>query len=482
MEKEKLVFEKFIRAIDQYAMVSEGDKILIALSGGADSVALFLLFMDFQSKMKLNICAAHLNHGLRGKESDEDERFVKELCQKFSAKCFSTRENIKERAKRDRTSIEVAGREARLGFLQKISGKIKANKIALGHTMNDQAENLLLRLFRGSGTKGLSSMKPSDGNIIRPLLSISRREIESYLRFKKSSYRIDSSNEDMRFTRNRIRHNLIPFLKEEYNPEIVETLARTAQILSEEDSFLDSLISEIIRREAKIKNGSVEISLELLKHLAPALSRRIIRRSIQFIRGNLRKITFKDIEKAREIMVKSKGNRNLLLPSGINVKIYKDSITLAASSDSDPIYKDTQQVLNIEGLTEISHHAVLVEAKVMKREDFKDDLKAGSSEKAFLDFEKTGAKLSIRTIKKGDFFHPFNSPGRKKVSDYFIDKKVPQEKRKETLIVTSKDHIVWIAGYQIDDRFKIDRDTKKVLILKLIREIPETEGSDLYQQ
>lgn len=478
MEKEKLVFEKFIRIIDQYAMVSDGDTILVALSGGADSVALLLLFLDLQSKIDFDICAAHLNHGLRGKESQEDEKFVKELCQKFDIRCITSKEDINKRAKQSRTSVEVAGREARLTFLKKVSQKLKASKIAFGHTMNDQAENVLLRLIRGSGTKGLSSMRPSEGNTIRPLLSISRQEIESYLRFKKSSYRIDSSNEDMRFARNKIRHELIPFLKEEYNPEIAETLARTAAILSEEDAFLDSLTSNILAREAKIKNTSVTISLELFKHLPSALSRRIIRRIMQIIKGNLRKITFKDIEKARELVMRSQGNRNALLPSGINVRIYEDTITFASSSHSDSVIQEFHQSLKIEGVTEIHGQSVSIEAKILKRQDFKGNLKTGGEEKAFLDFEKTGAELSVRTFKKGDAFYPFNSPGKKKVSSFFIDKKVPQEIRKKALMITSKDHIVWVAGYQIDDRCKIDRNTKKILILNLIKGTQKEKDSD----
>jgi tRNA(Ile)-lysidine synthase len=476
MQKEKLVYEKFVRAVDLHAMVSEGDRILVALSGGADSVALLYLFLDLQSRIEFDICAAHLNHGLRGKESRGDERSVKELCQKFSIPCITAREDIQKKAKKNRTSLEVAGREARLAFLDKTSEKVKANKIAFGHTMNDQAENVLFRLLRGSGTKGLSSMRPLDGNVIRPLLTISRAEIESYLHHKKRSFRVDSSNDDMRFTRNRIRHNLIPFLKEQFNPEIVETLARMAAILSEENAFLDAVISGIIVKEARIKNRKVDISVEILKHLPPALSRRLLRRILQIVRGNLQSITFKDIENIREFLIKSRGNRNALLAPSISVKIYEDTINFARSSHPDSYYREFQKALKIRGVTEIPGQEFSIEAKILNREDFSDDLKAGGKEKAFLDFDKTGERLLVRSIKKGDNFHPFNSPGKKKVSDFFIDRKVPQERRKKALIIASKKQIVWVAGHQIDDRCKVDHKTSRVLMMKLKKMSPESKN------
>lgn len=476
MQKEKLVYEKFVRAVDLYAMVSEGDRVLLALSGGADSIALLHLLLDLQSRIEFDIYAAHLNHGLRGKESLEDERFVRKLCKKFSIPCFAAKEDIQKKAKENRTSLEVAGREARLAFLKKTSEKVKANKIAFGHTMNDQAENVLLRLLRGSGMKGLSSMRPLEGNVIRPLLTISREDIESYLHGKKFSFRIDSSNDDMRFTRNKIRHNLIPLLREQFNPEIVETLARMAAILSEENAFLEAVVSGIIVKEAKIRNGTVDISTEILKHLPAALSRRVIRRIVQIVRGSLRRITFKDIEEAREFLLKSRGNRSALLPSGISVKIYKDTINFASSSQPDSPFREFIEALNIEGITEIPGQEFSVEAKILIRKDFIDDLKTGGKEKAFLDFDKTGEKLSVRSIKMGDVFHPFHSPGKKKVSDFFTDRKVPQEKRKKALIVASKKQIVWVAGHQIDDRCKVDRNTSRILILKLIKTAPESKN------
>lgn len=469
MQKEKIVYEKFVRAVDLHAMICDGDRVLVALSGGADSVALLHLFLDLQSRIEFDICAAHLNHGLRGKESMEDERFVKELCQKFAIPCITTREDIQKKAKENRTSLEVAGREARLVFLKKTSEKVKANKIAFGHTMNDQAENVLFRMMRGSGTKGLSSMRPLEGSMIRPLLTISRKEIESYLHCKQSSFRTDSSNDDMRFTRNKIRHNLIPFLREQFNPQIVETLSRMATVLSEEDVFLDAVISGIIVKEARIKNGRADISVEILKYLPPALSRRLIRRILQIVRGNLRRITFKDIENIREFLIKSYGNRSALLPPGLSVRIYADTINFSLSSQPDSPHREFQEILKTEGITEIPEQEFSIEAKILKREDFSNDLKSCCKEKAFLDFDKTGEELFVRSIKKGDIFQPLNAPGKKKISDFFIDKKVPREKRKEIPIIASKKQIAWVAGHQIDDRCKVDNKTSRILKLKLIK-------------
>ena len=467
MGSEKQVFERFVTTVNKYALVCEGDTVLIALSGGADSVALLYLMRDLKSLFAIQICAAHLNHLLRGKESDGDERFVKQLCRKLDVPCITAKADVMKRALDEKKNLEAAAREARSEFLKKAAQKLKATKIALGHTMNDQAESMLHRMLRGSGARGLSSMRAAEGNIIRPLLWIERGRIESYLRSRKIPYRLDSSNEDLRFTRNRIRRSLIPSLKADYNPQLVAALARTAELLSEEDSFLDSLAMEILTKGATIGQGKTEIPAELIRTIHPAIARRALRCALKLVKGDLRDIKFGDIEKIRDLAVKGASGRTLLLPSGLHVTIENQVVIIKSSFASEYIRKTFQKRLKVEGRTEIDGKGSFVEATIVDSGKFTEELKAGGRMKAFLDLGKTGKELIIKNSKKGDRFHPFNSPGKKKLSDFFIDRKVPASKRAGTLVVTTKGRIAWVAGHEIDDRFKVDSKTRKILILEL---------------
>ncbi|MEW5806187.1 MAG: tRNA lysidine(34) synthetase TilS [Acidobacteriota bacterium] len=483
MSGERQVVEKFIKTIEKYGMINDGDRVLVALSGGVDSVALLFLMLDLASKFRIEVCAAHLNHMLRGKESNEDERFVKSLCCNIEIDFLIHRADVKKITREEKKSIEVAARDARMKFLNEAAGNLHATRIALGHTMNDQAENLLLRLLRGSGVTGLSSMKPADGNIIRPLLWIEREQLEAYLRSRRIAFRIDSSNEDMRFTRNRIRHTLIPILQDEFNPKIIPTLARTAEILSEEDAFLDSLTMDILLQKSGIRSTSrkarnktaeeitsrkeaVAFHSELIKDVAPALGRRLIRSAIKIVKGDLKKVKFIDIERVRDLATGRSGRR-VLLPSGIDAKIFKQEIVISRSSLAEHATKNILKRVNVEGRTSIDDAGILIEAKIVKADDFSENLKNGGKEKAFLDFDKVGKKLFIRSVREGDSFHPFNAPGKKKISDFFIDRKVTPEKRRGALVLTSDDRIVWVVGHEIDDRYKVNDKTWSVLVLEI---------------
>ncbi len=467
MKIEKLLFERFVTAINRYGMVCDGDMVLVALSGGADSVALLYLMLDLRSIFDIDICAAHLNHSLRGKEANEDERFVKDLCRRLEVRCLTAKIDIAKKARTEKKNIEAAAREARISFLKDAARKLKVTKIAVGHTMNDQAENIIFRLLRGSGARGLSSMKAVQGNIIRPLLWIEREKIEAYLLARNLPFRLDSSNSDLRFTRNRIRHILIPLLKRDYNPQIISTLARTAELLSDEDSFLDSLASEILGRDSDIQDKRMTLSAELIRSIPPALARRVLRCAVRMVQGELKETQFGNVEKILTLVIKRASGKTVLLPSYARVTITAQKIVITAGIPSAHIRKAIQKRLNIEGTTEIDQGRALIRSTIVLAREFQGSLKEGGKKRAFLDLKKTGKILSIRSVAQGDSFRPLNAPGRKKVSDFFIDRKVPKAEREDALVVTSKGRITWLVGHEIDDRFKVGAGTGHILILEL---------------
>ncbi len=467
MKECKQLFERFVTTIDRYGMVCDGDRVVVSLSGGADSIALLHLMLDLRSMFDIDICAAHLNHCLRGKEANEDERFVKDLCRRLEVRCVTAKIDITKKVRAEKKNIEAAAREARLSFLKDAARKLKATKIAVGHTMNDQAENVIFRLIRGSGPRGLSSMKPVQGNIIRPLLWIEREKIDAYLHTMNIPFRFDSSNSDLRFTRNRIRHVLLPTLKREFNPQIIPALARTAELLSDEDSFLDSLAAEILVKDSDIQDKKMTLSAELIRSIPPALARRVLRCAVRMVRGELKETSFGNVEKILALIMKRASGKTVLLPSHTRVTITTQKIVITAGIPSAHVRKAIQKRLNIEGTTEIDQGRVLIKATIVTAQEFRESLKEGGKRKAFLDLKKTGKALSVRNVAQGDSFRPLNAPGRKKVSDFFIDRKVPKAEREDTLVVTSKGKIAWLMGYEIDNRFKVDTGTRHILVLDL---------------
>ena len=278
--KAPLVFEKFIRAVKSHALLVRGDRVVVAVSGGADSVALLSLLLEVRAQFELDLIVAHLNHNLRGKSSDEDQEFVRILAHRLGTGLICERiptEHVSTR----KESLENWARERRYAFLSKAAGVVHAQKVALGHTMSDQAETLLMRLLRGSGTIGLSAMSYKRDVFIRPLLSIERHEILEYLKLRGITWREDASNLDTRFLRNRLRQELIPSLKDRYNPKIVPLLAGTAAILREESEAMRYWAAEVFDREAIVDGNRIIWDMNTLVSLPSGLQKRLVRLSLE---------------------------------------------------------------------------------------------------------------------------------------------------------------------------------------------------------
>lgn len=258
------ILRKSEDTIQRFNMLKKGDKVIVACSGGPDSVALLYLLNQVKKKYDLKLAVAHINHKLRGKESDEDERFVKRLARDLGLDFYAKAFEVKSIAKKKKLSIEEAAREVRYGYLNSLARRIKADKIALGHNADDQAETVLMRLIRGAGGLGLSGIPAAKGKIIRPLLEVKREEIEQFLKEADLGFRIDSTNLRKDYLRNRIRLELLPYLKRKYNPKIVDILNRTATILSAQEDYLKRLTLKEFRGVAKEENEKISLDLDKL--------------------------------------------------------------------------------------------------------------------------------------------------------------------------------------------------------------------------
>ncbi|MCD4721863.1 MAG: tRNA lysidine(34) synthetase TilS [Desulfobacula sp.] len=334
---EKHFIENIAKTIFDYNMIDQKDKILAAVSGGPDSVALVLSLLALKERYTIKIGIAHLNHLLRGEESLRDEAFVKKLADTLALPFHEGQKDVKAYAEKHRLSIEEAGREVRYDFFQQIAESHGYNKIALGHTKDDNAELVLMNLLRGAGPKGLSGIPPiRDSRYIRPLIRVSKTKILAFLKLKKQAYVFDSSNKDMKYLRNNIRYKLIPHLQSEYNPEIIEALDRLSNILKQEEDFWDAETKiQFNNCLIKTKDTSIVFSKTLLSNLHPALLNRVLREAIKKIKKDLKRISLTHLIDIVEFCFNKPSGISLDLPG--QIRVYKKKDTIIIKKENKPL-------------------------------------------------------------------------------------------------------------------------------------------------
>lgn len=452
--------KKVTATIKKHSMFSEGERILIGLSGGPDSVCLLYILSNLKDEFKLDLHAIHIDHGLRPEETPEEIRFCKNICDQLNVPFIAKSIDVKSYAKKHVTNRQEAARELRYRTFEETAHEINANKIALGHTADDQAETLLMHLFRGSGPTGLSGIPPMRGKIIRPLIEIGRREIADFLYDSALPYIVDSSNLKKDYLRNKIRLSLIPMLKE-YNPNIIETLSRTAEIFREEERYFGITATKTLMKLITKKTDShIELFLIPLENMEKVILRRVLRRAIEETKG-LRGISFTHIEDIIKLIKTGRTGDRLYLPKGI--RAIKDYSTFLLTSES-PVRLGIYS-LDVPGEVILKEAGVLIKASISEEQGIKG--KGQEKDMAVFDADKIKSPLIVRPRKDGDFFYPAGFGKRKKLQNFFVDEKVPRDERDRVPIVLSDEDIIWIAGYRADERFKVGEKTKRILLLEL---------------
>ena len=449
---------KVKHTISRHQMISEGDSVIVAVSGGPDSVCLLHVLHELKNKLQIHLVVAHFDHGLRPAEDESETAFVRGLAESLNLPFETAKGHLL--AKRTRGSKEEVARNARYAFLEKVREKHKAQKIALGHNLNDQAETILMRLLRGSGASGLTGIPPCrDGSIIRPLIEIERPETENYLKAKKIAFVTDSSNLKTDYLRNKIRLELLPLL-EQHQPQLVHLLGQTAEILRDEDEYLERIAETWLKKEV-IRNpdNTFQLSTPSFLALPVALRRRVIRNGIGKVKKDLRRISWDHIEAVHRLAQAEKPQAALNLPGRLTVKRTYDHLIFSALDKRKPLpFHYTLDDPGTYDLKEIGRSISVEEIK-----DRRGLRLRGSAWTAFLDAEKLRFPLTLRPFKPGDRFIPFGMRGHKKLKDFFVDLKVPMEQRLSTPILCCDDAPVWVCGFRIDDRFKVTPETERVL-------------------
>ena len=443
------MLERVRKTITRYNMLPCGSRVAVAVSGGPDSVCLLHALRELAPVFDVSLSVAHLNHQLRGIESDEDERFVAELAAGFGLPFCRAGVDIATA----KDNLEQAGRRARRVFF----AGLDADRVALGHTRDDQAETVLFRLLRGSGLRGLAGIYPvTDGGYIRPLIDVTRAEVIEFLRKRGIPWREDSSNVDSRFARNRIRLSLLPQLAREWNPRIAESLAQLASLAHDEERWWRSTIDDLSAGILLARAGGIEVRTSVLAALPTAVSRRLVRRAIAQVKGDLRRLEFAHVEGVLELAAQAEGDGRLRLP-GLDVRRSFDWIRIAAAA---PRLDLPSTPLAVPGIYAVPGGACLHLEVAPQSSPSK---KGATLKAAELSLRRLPQVLELRGWKPGDHYRPQGQDRDQKIKEMFQLERVPSWLRASWPIVSSGDTILWARTFGAAAEFAANRESGPVL-------------------
>ncbi|HAS28475.1 MAG TPA: tRNA lysidine(34) synthetase TilS [Dehalococcoidia bacterium] len=453
-------------------LLSRGDCVLIAVSGGADSVCLLYIMLQLKEKLDISLHVAHLDHQLRGEESESDAVYVSQLARTFDIPVTLSRADVNSYRKQHRLSLEEAAREVRYNFLAQTAAAVGAKTIAIGHTLDDQVETIMLHIIRGSGIAGLVGLKAKSKrllnghqvNIIRPLLEIRRAETLQYCLENNLAARDDSTNLLLAPLRNRIRHRLLPELQK-YNSGFVESLLRTSAIAADEISFLDAELEKVWESVVKEQNDSVILDKDKFDALPSALQRHLLRAAIKNLLGTLKDIEERHIEEIMGVLAKQAG-KYINLPYGLIFAVEYGKYLLGSDTKALCPYPEIigEFEIKIPGVTAIFGWSV--------ETSFSEQVMADQNDNhfiAYLDADKCGTNLTLRSRIEGEHFQPLGFGTPKRLNRFMIDLKIPQAWRERVPLVCCDGQVVWVVGYRIDERCKVTADTISVLKLEFRR-------------
>ncbi len=456
---------KALNTIRKYRMIHPGEKIVVGVSGGPDSMALLYLLYEMREKLECTLHIAHLDHKLRGEESEADAAYVSDHARKLSLPVTVEAVDVLTKIT-PKESLEGGARRIRYEFYEKVLANVDGDKVVQGHNADDQAETVMMRLLRGSGALGLSGIPPvRDNKFIRPLIEISRSEIDEYLRQLKITPRQDSSNLSTIYRRNKIRLELIPMLEREYSPKIKRILQQTGELLRAEDDLLTELARGAMGNcVQRLDSRTIMIRTSDLTGYHLALQRRVLRLAIEMLVGDLGCFDYDHVRDLLNLALCGTTGSIINLPREISAEKTYDGLALRHGYQPEIAVESFDYRIEVPGEVKIPALSLLI--KTSKPESICGDYKAGEDKfRATFDYDKIRGELHLRNRHPGDRFQPLGMSGTKKLKDFFIDEKIPRALRDSVPILTDEDNIIWIVGYRMDDRFKVTAETKTQLIV-----------------
>jgi tRNA(Ile)-lysidine synthase len=458
--------------ISRHQMIQPGDRVAVACSGGPDSTALVLLMHELRNELGLSLSVCHLNHQLRGNESDEDERFVRKLATRLQVPGIFSRSEVRTAAAAGGMNLEAKAREVRYAFFRSLVGQCHADRVAVGHTANDQAETVLHRLIRGTGTTGLAGIYPVvDHRIIRPLIECQRAEIVNWLQSRNEVWREDASNGDIRLTRNRIRHKILPLLSE-VNPKVVERMTDIAHIARDEEAFWKSHLQPILANCVQVEAGCVRMEISHVREMPLAVVRRVLRSVLQIVIANAREngrpgvsfaADFNHIERLSALVFERSSGGCVSLPGGLEA--YREYLHLIfgrvqATKRDRPgfLYR-----VAMPGWVDVPEIGAGFRFELVQLN--RSDARYNGSANALLDPKLSGAELTLRSWQPGDAYTPLGHWTQRKLKDLFQRKRIPPEQRRQWPLLIAGEKIVWAKGWGASREFSPSAHSQEAILL-----------------
>ncbi|OGO76748.1 MAG: tRNA lysidine(34) synthetase TilS [Clostridiales bacterium GWB2_37_7] len=446
--------------IEKHNMIKNGDTVVVGVSGGADSLCLLHVLKSLSNVLDIRLFAVHLNHMFRGLDAKNDADFVEQICLEWNIPFKIETFDVPAYAKQQGLSPEEAGREIRYKLFREAKEQMKANKIAVAQNSNDNVETILMRLIRGTGLEGLKGIDAVRDDIIRPLLDSDRQSIEKYCRENDLDPRVDKTNLEPIYLRNKIRLELLPYLKENFNPNLNEALTRMAQVVREENEYLERQTEEYLESMGRVQENCITIETEKLKQLHPAMQKRLLRKGIEKLATSLNGFEYKHFQGMIEMLDKSTGAA-IELPKSLKAYISYENLIICKKIEKPDKKCYYKLKYNYDNL--IGELASNISIKLIDSSEMLTIPKSCST--VYLDADKIKNELILRSRETGDVISPIGMKGSKKLKDYFIDKKVPKEKRDQVLLLTDGNEIIWIPGSIISEKYKVTSNTQKVIVL-----------------
>ncbi len=457
------MLNKIIQYNWKYHMIKENDKIVAGVSGGADSVCLLYILRELQETIPFSLYIVHVEHGLRGQESIEDSLFVKDICEKEGLPFTLFSCHLSKEAEKRKCSLEEAGRILRYEAFEQVLKKEGANKIAVAHNSNDRGETMLFNLFRGSGLKGLSGIPPVRDHIIRPLLCVSREEIEKYLLEKGMSFRSDYTNYENTYTRNKIRNTIIPYVEREVQSKVLEHLNEVCQIAEETEQYLSKEADRAFSVCTVRKDDQIEINLTSFQSFENIIQTYVIRLCIEQLAGRLKDIGKIHIHDIIGLSDKAVGKK-ISLPYRLEAQRGYDSLIVKIKKENEDEDRENRKDVyirtDIAGVYPIDSKSCLK----VSIED-KDNGKIIEEKKytKWFDYDKINGYLLLRHRMSGDFLCVNAKLDRQMLKSYLINEKIPRSERDRLLLLTAGKHVLWIIGYRISEAYKVTKETKRII-------------------
>lgn len=460
--------KKVEKYIQKYGMITAEDKVIAGISGGADSVCLFYVLLELQKTVNFEFIAVHINHQLRGADADADEHFVQELCEKNGIKLEIFHQDVVSIAKKRKQSFEEAGRIVRREAFEETMRKYGGTKIALAHHQNDNAETLLMNLARGTGLKGLCGIRPVNGIYIRPLLCMTRREIETYLKERGTAYREDATNSDTTYTRNGLRHLVIPVLEDKVNVQAVRHMNEMMEQICELEEYME--MQTDVAWEACVScegEKNFLLSEEPFRKYPEVLQKRLVRRCIEKLEGGLKDSGQVHVRQILDLFEKQSG-RCVDLPGNIQAKRGYDGVSIQRKQEQ--LQEEWKQELVVPGENHFPEKKLTIYCEILekKEEFFMQNIPQKTYTKWF-DYDIIKTSLCVRTKKAGDKIVVKRGQSQK-LKSWFINEKIPAEQRGELLLLADGSQILWVIGHRMSSAYQVTESTQRILQVKITEE------------